>query len=371
MKYSDKELLQATEALMKELGVDNPRARSFGFHHLWAASILRVFIKDMHTLDDAGITHLSYPDGTIHSIDGFDASRQETNLRAKWSTRASGWTHLHKDDLDYITDWLWAAASGVHHWLADQDDKGRPKKIMKCGSIQALAHEAEKMNQKRNASGGLKRKPLGSGDVQCIADLDGGLYLHRLLSARALDVESRIMDHCVGDGDYDEALRDPHHLILSIRDSSGNQLATAEVANGVVEQVVGPSNMSPPRYVAAAFEKYRLSVGWRNEFEVWSAQRIRAMAYIGLSSQLGWTYKDSEYAEWLMIPEADQEADLAMMRAAAELLPPVEPRARVDWRPEVEQFEPDPSSFHIVLDDDGGPVVVEIDNDALDPFRPR
>lgn len=371
MRYSPEELQQATDCLAKELGVDVPQARSFGFHLLWTCSILRVFIRDMSRLDDDGVTQLSFSDGSTHPIDGYDGSMRQASLWARWTQRASGWSYLHKADIDHTTDWLWAAASGAHHWLSDLDDKGLPKKLMKCGTIQALAAEADKMGRKRNSDGGLKWKPLASDEVQLIADLGSGLYLHRLLSARALDQESRRMDHCVGDGAYDDTLRDPNHLILSVRDSGGSPLATAEVVNGIVEQIVGPGNLAAPRHVVAAFERYRDSIGWRDEYDIWATQRVRSMEYGVLRSTLGWPNNRADYERFLESSESEQEADLVLMRAAAELLPLVEPRERVDWRPEVEEFEPDPSSFHIVLDDDGEPAEVDVDNDALDPFRPR
>src|SRR5690606_8166254 len=107
------------------------------------------------------------------------------------------------------------------------DARGRPLKLMKCGDIDRLLHEADKAMRKRLQ--GLYGK-VGEGDEVTVAELAGGYSVVRLMTARALDVESRRMAHCVGLGAYDEALERGTIEIYSLRNGKDQPLITIEVA---------------------------------------------------------------------------------------------------------------------------------------------
>jgi len=182
--------------------------------------------------------------------------------------------------ISHIVDWLTADYLAGAAWIDRVDSLGRPLKLMKCGSIERLLHEAEKAMRKR-LQGAVAA--LGEGDEITVATLRDGYTVVRLMTPRALDVESKRMRHCVGHGAYDEPLERGTIEIYSLRDPDGRPLITMEVAldnltwdetegdfrtrplegsGRTVEQIQGPGNGRPPNEHLDVLRVFLARSGW-------------------------------------------------------------------------------------------------------------
>lgn len=147
--------------------------------------------------------------------------------------------------LGHIADWLRAAIVNDDPWLQRLDEYGRPKKLMKFSTIDDIVKEADKkMLKAANRYGNLA---LVEGDESHFCELDDGYRMIRLLTPSALDRESAEMQHCIGNGSYDERLRHPSFLYLSLRDASGKPHATLELYGHDIQQMQGKQNELPAR----------------------------------------------------------------------------------------------------------------------------
>ncbi len=55
-----------------------------------------------------------------------------------------------RPQIGHIADWLKASVVNAAPWLDKKDDKGRPKKLLKFGTVDAIFHEAEKAMRRQN-----------------------------------------------------------------------------------------------------------------------------------------------------------------------------------------------------------------------------
>jgi hypothetical protein len=145
--------------------------------------------------------------------------------------------------LSHIADWIKAAIVAGEPWIVKVDNLDRPKKLMKFSSIKAICAEADKAMLK--AGQRLATISLVEGDEALFADLGDGYRLVRLLTPEALDRESGQMQHCIGNGGYDDLLTDASTVYLSLRDSMGKAHATLEVKGEEISQIQGKQNKPP------------------------------------------------------------------------------------------------------------------------------
>ncbi|MCV9964149.1 PcfJ domain-containing protein [Pararhizobium sp. BT-229] len=146
--------------------------------------------------------------------------------------------------ITHIADWLKVSVLDDAPWLAKVDDQGRPKKLLKFGTLEAIHAEADRQmrrKQERQAAADL----LSEDDEVLHYDLGGGWRIVRMLSARALDRESELMQHCIGHGGYDDDLSKDGTLLLSLRDPRGKPHATIEIEDGELVQFQGKQNRVP------------------------------------------------------------------------------------------------------------------------------
>lgn len=81
--------------------------------------------------------------------------------------------------------------------------------------------------------------------VYKIMDVNDGLYVVQLFSPQSLDYEGSMLNHCVGDGYYDNQVYLKSVQIYSIRDARGYPYLTIEVNNGKISQCYGYNNRVP------------------------------------------------------------------------------------------------------------------------------
>lgn len=171
-------------------------------------------------------------------------------IARKECRRDIGWAKRQNlDEVAHIVDWLVTAVRTHADWLSKLDEQGRPKKLMKFGSLDAMHAEAEKQMRKLLTD---ERPKLGKSDEEDFADEGGEFYLVRMKTPKALRNESNAMRHCVGHGSYDCRLTENRSLMLSLRDRKGWPHMTIEVANGSVVQARGKANSQPKQVHAAA-----------------------------------------------------------------------------------------------------------------------
>ena len=78
-----------------------------------------------------------------------------------------------------------------------------------------------------------------------IMDLNDGYYVVQLFTPQSLDFESQCMNHCVGEGYWDELVHEEYCQIYSVRDATGYPHLTIEVKYGEITQCLGYKNSIP------------------------------------------------------------------------------------------------------------------------------
>lgn len=144
----------------------------------------------------------------------------------------------------HIVDWLAAAVVRSEPWIDRVDDFGRPRKVMKFGSFEAIFNEANKAMRQAISRDG---RDLNDCDEQVYLELGGGYRLVRMMDRAALKRESRCMGHCVGNGAYDSRLENEGHVFLSLRDRHNKAHVTLHLtADGsTILQMQGKQNRMP------------------------------------------------------------------------------------------------------------------------------
>lgn len=157
--------------------------------------------------------------------------------------------------INHIIDWIVSAKMRNEDWLSRVDSEGRPKKLMKLGTIPQIVAEANKAMRKRLNDGAALTSSEGA---EMVHDCGGGYGIFKLTTASALDHEGFEMGHCVGQGAYDHGVADSRIAIFSVRDRFGKSHVTLEVdlVRQEVLQIKGKVNGLPkPEYM-------RLLIGW-------------------------------------------------------------------------------------------------------------
>ena len=242
--------------------LDIPDRTLAPIRNLVDCSLGRLFWKDWCDQDARDAEWMPTPgdhdDPQWHRIDGWP-EQGEGHVHRKWSRRADLWLRWHSVDAWHVLDWLVTAQSDGHPWIANVDQHGHPKKLMKCHTLDRLVHEATKGLRQRN----INAIVLGPGDESFVHDLGAGHTLVRLLSRSSLRLEGLRMHHCLGHGGYDQLLGDPDCGFYSVRDRDGKPIATIEIEGGYIRQFCGPANNTPADAVTAlacgAFDAF----GWR------------------------------------------------------------------------------------------------------------
>lgn len=214
-------------------------------------------LSGLYDLDFAGAFLVRHSIGRILA--------NEIRAQANRTIAEGWWNPMPRDDqLIHIIDWLQADLHDGAPWLSNIDDRGRPKKLLKCGSYDGLMREADKAVARRNAQ---QARPLGSDEEIFEADLGSGYTMMRLITPGALDYESLRMHHCVGHGSYDGKLMSGWTRLLSVRDGKLRPVATIELAresNGRwdIRQIRGKHNARPSRETMDILKPYAVARGW-------------------------------------------------------------------------------------------------------------
>ena len=173
-----------------------------------------------------------------------------TWLREKFAAGVK-FHHFVPDDalaarVRHVADWIEAARLNNEEWLQRCDDKGRPLKLLKIGSLAQAEAEADKAMRRFAFNAAAAPHADGEGEESVMTFADGSRIV-RLLTPQALDCESAMMGHCVGQGAYDRSVHNGSRIIYSLRDKENQAHVTLDVAvaSGKLLQCKGKQNAPP------------------------------------------------------------------------------------------------------------------------------
>ncbi|WP_274630773.1 hypothetical protein [Arvimicrobium flavum] len=150
------------------------------------------------------------------------------------------------DRVGRVACWIMTAMAHDEAWLRDVDAQGRPRKLLKIGSLAQAEAEADKAMRRFafNAAAAPYVDGEGEATVQTFAN---GYRIVQLLTPAALDRESAAMGSCAGGGGYDRGVETQYKLIYSLRDAKGLSHVTLEVdpAENSLVQCLGKQNVAP------------------------------------------------------------------------------------------------------------------------------
>lgn len=249
-KYFTVDELFAIRELEREfVGTENGKVRA-----LFYLSIGRVFIREWAARDHhAGGLCDTYTDqtGRFHQVDGthWKARTGSTYVGEdlKWERRVRAWLSDNYLTVLHIVAWLISSVQSNALWISRLDERGRPLKLMKCGNIARLSREADKAMEKENSR--VSRNLMADLADERTFGTFSEYTVVVLESPRALDLEGRRLQHCIGHGRYDNLLSDPERLFASVR-KEGVPVATIEATrhedgNWYILQAVGYRNSNP------------------------------------------------------------------------------------------------------------------------------
>jgi len=146
----------------------------------------------------------------------------------------------------HVADWIAASVFNDEAWLKDLDDRGRPKKLLKIGSLAQAEAEADKA-MRRFAFKAAAAQYVEVEGEETVMTFANGNRIVRLLSPAALDRESAMMGHCVGQGAYDATVADRSRSIYSLRDGRGQAHVTFDIEERqrALLQCKGKGNLPP------------------------------------------------------------------------------------------------------------------------------
>jgi len=172
-----------------------------------------------------------------------------------------------REGIAHVADWLAAALVNKEEWLNDLDERGRPKKLGKLGSLDRAVKEADRAMLLAVQKGAAQLYEDEEGHEQTETVFEGGYRMVRLLSPSALDKESAAMGHCIGAGGYDGRVRAGTHAYYSLRDPFGKSHATLEVAleSNALLQCQGKENKLPVAkympFIQTFIKEHKLKLG--------------------------------------------------------------------------------------------------------------
>ncbi len=172
-------------------------------------------------------------------------------------------TNGSADTLRHIKDWIGGALKENDPWVNDLDDKGRPKALMQIGSLadayskadKAMRAKASQLREEFANTGAAFKDDEAAGLIKTVKNVsiqrevndkmqtEDGWRIVQLLSAKALDVESAQLGHCIGNGNYDDKVANTdRYQYYSLRGPNNKAHGTLEFINGVLTQCKGKEN---------------------------------------------------------------------------------------------------------------------------------
>lgn len=172
---------------------------------------------------------------------GYSVGRLLLREGSHWRMKAEGL----RLEIGHVADWLKTAIADGEGWLDRTDSLGRPLKLMKFGDFRQMTAEADKAMFKAIQRSG--RAEVDPSHERIHMELDDNYAIVELTSEAALDKESLLMQHCIGNGGYDSDLIGDGFGLFSLRDPFGKPHATLRVdkIKRIVMEMQGKQNAAP------------------------------------------------------------------------------------------------------------------------------
>ena len=171
-------------------------------------------------------------------------------LSAKWDS-AGPWSQWRpsttlRGKVKHIADWIKAAQINGAEWLQNQDKKGRPHLLLKLSTIDQATKCADRAMHSLSVQ--FRHVAEEEGAVEVVKEWEAqGFKMVRLLKPQALQRESGMMGHCIGEGYHAEKLESGECEYYSLRDADNKAHATIEVQlfDQRVLECKGKQNLPP------------------------------------------------------------------------------------------------------------------------------
>jgi hypothetical protein len=208
----------------------------------WINSTLRKYlINDVHTVRELTIEQIRHDNYLAHYAEEPWVTQAAERGDKLYRVYISGVEGAIQHAIDYLND--------VVNPPEDFPTELRVRDLTRISVLDAIdkAREWTEWLKRREVEGNVEE-----GEKE-IVRLDGGFKIVRLTNEAALDLEGKLMQHCVGS--YAEEVEDEDVVIYSLRDSSNRPHVTFEVDpdRKSVVQIKGKQNDTPA-------EKYRSAI---------------------------------------------------------------------------------------------------------------
>lgn len=202
-------------------------------------------------------------------------------LQKKWNAAAAGdfYTFVPDEtlrgDITHIRDWIVSALKHKKDWI--KPDK--PERLKKLSTMRDAKNAADKDMLKAAQRLAVKFKGVGDndGDIEVVKTFEDGFAIVRLLTQTALQRESAMMNHCVGEGAYNDGLEGDNTIIYSLRDPKNEAHATIEVQGNTMKQCKGKQDLPP----VAKYFPYLKEFITENGFELEESPRFTGVIKAG------------------------------------------------------------------------------------------
>ncbi len=190
-----------------------------------------------------------------------------------------------KEDISFVSDFLYTKASDYiefEYKKATQGDNNkkinlRPdflKTVNEISDFEKALYASKKWHEllEQKSKNVKKDKEFTENSkigTKTVMNFDNGMEVVKLLDKDALLFEGTVMGHCVGKGNYDDAVYDGSIQIYSLRGKDGEPHATFEVKDGKLEQCKGKGNKPPVsrynNYVRDFIANQRIDISKSND----------------------------------------------------------------------------------------------------------
>lgn len=154
-------------------------------------------------------------------------------------------------------DWLHQAIAHDVAWLRNVDDQGRPRKLLNISDFKQIwdFYDEDKkkiIEEARRQGREVLKDETEGGEFLNVMEFTDGYKFVRLLTTRALDREFAFLEHCIGDGDYDDCLKARTLIYYSLRTADNIPRVTITIdpyTRGVHYMASKRNKLPDPKYL--------------------------------------------------------------------------------------------------------------------------
>lgn len=208
------------------------------------ASLSRIFRRNYKVIEEVTVLPENAPEWLVQK---WDSGGPWHRFAPK---KGTGYPHW----ITEIAEWVQYAIACDEPWIHELNPKGIPFKLLSFSSLDEAIEEKKKdvarISARLRREARLRLPHDDQGDTRQIMIFDDGFKIVRLVAERALDRESAFLEHCIGDGQYDDDLFGTNIFFYSLRDEEDIPCATMSVdsKDHWILQIAGRRNVFPEKY---------------------------------------------------------------------------------------------------------------------------